>query len=359
MEFSSLYGLDRALGTATVLVLPVPWEATTSYRRGTAAGPAAVARESVQVDLFDLDLERLGATAPITPRFAPAAEPHRAGIALGTVPPSWRAWADEASELARDIIADHDDTGRPRPDDDPALARVNALSAQLDGSLRQAIVDAEEEGRFVAVLGGDHSVAFASIAARAARYPGLGVLQFDAHADLRVAYQGFIGSHASVMHRVLAELPGVDKLVSVGVRDLCREEFAAIAAAGARVDAFFERDRVAHLHSGGAFATFAQRVVATLPRDVYVSFDIDGLDPRFCPHTGTPVPGGLSFDEAVAILTMVVSSGRRIVGLDLVEIAPGDDAADDGWDGNVGARLLYKLIGCGLLAAPGHVRSPA
>jgi agmatinase len=84
-------------------------------------------------------------------------------------------------------------------------------------------------------------------------------------------------------------------------------------------------------------------MVALLPRDVYVSFDVDGLDPSLCPHTGTPVPGGLSFPEACLLLRTVVESGRRIVGADLTEVAPGPDG--DEWDGNVGSRVLYKLVG--------------
>ena len=90
------------------------------------------------------------------------------------------------------------------------------------------------------------------------------------------------------------------------------------------------------------------RIVQELPQKVYLSWDIDGLDPTLCPHTGTPVPGGLSFHMATALVAGVVRSGRRIVGFDLVEVAPGPDG--DEWDGNVGARLLYKMIGFTLLS---------
>lgn len=349
----SIYGLGHDPETATVHVLSVPWEATTSYGRGTAHGPAAVIRESVQVDLFDLVLAELGRRRPS--ELVPPGEPHEAGIAALAVDPTWQSWSEEASRLARTVIADYE-AGQPRDVSDPTLARVNELTQKLDRGVADAVRAAEDAGRFVALLGGDHAVAYGSILARAERYPRLGVLQFDAHADLRVAYQGFVGSHASVMHRVLADIPAVDKLVSVGVRDLCREEYAAIEAAGSRVVAFLDRDRVSHAHAGRPFDDFVARVVEALPENVYVSFDIDGLDPRFCPHTGTPVPGGLSFDEAVAIVVAVVASGRRIVGCDLVEVAPGE--GDDTWDANVGARLLYKLIGCALVSPAPHVRRP-
>jgi len=351
-DLPPIYGLDHDPQTASVHVVSVPWEATTSYGRGTARGPEAVIRESVQVDLFDLVLEELGRGRPSP--LAPSGEPHRAGIVALPVDPAWWSWSAEASRLALEVMAD-DEAGRPRKADDATIARIDELTSQLDAAVAAQVTQAEEEGRFVALLGGDHAVAFGSIVARAERYPGLGILQFDAHADLRVAYQGFRGSHASVMHRVLDELPGVSKLVSVGVRDLCREERDAITAAGPRVEAFFDHDRVAHQHAGKPFDAFATRIAESLPREVYITFDIDGLDPRFCPQTGTPVPGGLSFDEAVAIVAAVVASGRRIVGCDLVEVAPGP--AGQTWDANVGARLLYKLIGCALLSSPSHVKA--
>ena len=94
---------------------------------------------------------------------------------------------------------------------------------------------------------------------------------------------------------------------------------------------------------GEPWAAAVRRIVEPLPRDVYVSFDVDGLDPTLCPHTGTPVPGGLSFQEAAALVGGIVRSGRRIVGFDLVEVAPDPEGGE--WDGNVGARLLYKLVG--------------
>ena len=105
------------------------------------------------------------------------------------------------------------------------------------------------------------------------------------------------------------------------------------------------------LFDGESWGRLAGRIAADLPQEVYVSFDIDGLDPSLCPHTGTPVVGGLSFPEAVALLRTVAESGRRIVGFDLNEVAP-DPTGRSEWDGNVGARLLYKEIGFALMSQP-------
>jgi agmatinase len=176
------------------------------------------------------------------------------------------------------------------------------------------------------------------------------VLHLDAHADLRDAYEGFADSHASIFHNVAERLPGVARIVQVGVRDVSEDEWEYAAGSGGRVvihhDALLAQARL----DGETWGAQVQRIVADLPADVYLSFDIDGLDPALCPHTGTPVPGGLSFHQACALISGVVRSGRRIVGFDLVEVAPGPDG--DEWDGNVGARLLYKMIGWMLQSSP-------
>jgi agmatinase len=183
----------------------------------------------------------------------------------------------------------------------------------------------------------------------------MGILHIDAHADLRRAYQGFVQSHASIMYNVLHDLPALGRLVQVGVRDLCDEEAARIEESGGRIRTFFDAELHSEKLAGVSWARLCDGIVAALPTDVYISFDIDGLDPALCPHTGTPVPGGLSFNEATALLKAVVASGRRIVGCDLTEVAPAPNRSAGGstdWDENVGSRLLYKLIGFMLRSHP-------
>jgi agmatinase len=321
-----MFGLDIPPGRAETVLIPVPWEATTSYRRGTASAPQAIRAASAQVDLFDIEL----------------GEPWRGGIAMVDEDPVLVAASAEASAAALTVIEAHY-AGAQSPTE--AVARVNALSAQLNERLMSEVSGWLDADKLVGVVGGDHSVAYSSIAAHAHRYPGMGVLQIDAHADLRVAYQGFVDSHASVMHRVTSEVPGVAKLVSVGVRDLCAEEQRAMGAAGGRIVPFFDTDLAQRSLGGEPFGLIANGIAAELPEQVYVSFDVDGLDPSLCPHTGTPVPGGLSFHQAMVLLAAVART-RRIVGFDLCEVAPGP--AGDDWDANVGARLIYKLIGYAL-----------
>jgi len=207
-------------------------------------------------------------------------------------------------------------------------------------------------------------VPLGAIVEHAARFPGMGILHIDAHADLRVAYQGFVQSHASIMHNVLEAVPSLARLVQVGIRDLCEAEAERIAGSNGRIRTFFDSELSAQKHEGTPFTQLCEKIVGELPPQVYVSFDIDGLDPALCPHTGTPVPGGLSFAEIVTLLRTLVRSGRRIVGFDLCEVAPApaprrraseaSHEPPDEWDASVGARVLYKLIGFALVSQPGE-----
>jgi agmatinase len=333
---SGIFGLSHGEADAAVVLIPVPWEVTTSYGGGTANGPAAILAASRQVDLYDLDVER----------------PYEAGVHMLAESPEVRAWNEEGRALAQRVIA----AGGAVEGDaalTAALGRVNVLSELLNGWVAEETERLMAAGKIVGVVGGDHSVPFGAISA-AARGRRIGVLHFDAHADLRHAYEGFDDSHASIMDNVLTRVPGVERLVQVGIRDVCEEEVETMRRHGERVRVFFDRDIAMRRLAGESFGQVVREVVAALPQLVWVSFDIDGLDPRLCPHTGTPVPGGLDFHEAVFVLREVARAGKKIVGFDLNEVAPGPDPADE-WDGNVGARVLYKLVGF-TLASHGRAR---
>jgi len=164
------------------------------------------------------------------------------------------------------------------------------------------------------------------------------VLQIDAHADLRHAYEGFTYSHASIMYNVLKS-PAVGRLIQLGIRDLCEEETKVMQRAMGRVVTFYDEDIKSSLYKGKNWDSICDEVVRQLPSLVYISFDIDGLDPKLCPNTGTPVAGGFEFQQIIYLLKKIVTSGKKIIGFDLNEVAPGNDD----WDANVGARLLYQL----------------
>lgn len=321
-ELPPLFDLPQVPDQSRVVCVPVPYEATTSYRRGTAKGPEAIQRASVQVDLWDADTE----------------DAWKFGIEMDPVDPRIVALNDEACPLAQQVIEAGgivDDATRE------AAERVNAMSAEVNRLVLERTGQLIDEGRIPGIIGGDHSVAFGAIEVAASRRPGLGVLQIDAHADLRHAYQGFTWSHASVMHNVVRRVPNVRSLVQVGIRDLCDDEWN-LTREREHVHTWLQPRVAWRLAGGDAWLTLARHMIDPLPERVWVSFDIDGLDPTLCPNTGTPVPGGLSWDQAVILIQALVESGRTIVGFDLCEVAPGPGTGDS-WDAIVGARMLYKL----------------
>jgi agmatinase len=320
-----LFGLPVDPERCGVQVIPVPWEATASYGRGTAGGPAAVLAASQQVDLHDLDFGDFW----------------RAGVGMLPVDPRIPAAAARVEADALAVI----EAGGPGEDADLRAARdrVDAASAEVSAAVEATAEAAFARGAVPAVLGGDHSAPLGLLRAAARRHPGVGILHIDAHADLRVAYLGFAEAHASIMHNAL-ELEGVSRLVGVGWRDVGQAEVAR-ASGDPRIVPIWDRDIARAALTGHAFSRVVDGVIAALPQQVHVSFDIDGLDPGLCPGTGTPVPGGLSFHQAAFLLGRV-AAWREIVSFDLCEVAPGADGGE--WDANVGARVLYKLAGAAL-----------
>lgn len=326
---SGAFGLDNTPGDANVHLLSVPIEATTSYRRGTRNAPEAIRAASLQVDLEDL----------LTGR------PFEAGIFWHPPLARFEEIEREASALALPVI----DAGGASAELQSNVERVDVLLDEMNKHVYEHAREALADGKLFGVVGGDHSTPLGSIRAHAEAHPGLGVLQFDAHLDLRDAYEGFRNSHASIIHNVL-QTTDVAKCVALGIRDVGSDELETLARNPERTTAVFAHDWARARGSGrGQLQPLIQRTIEVLPEKVYVTFDIDGLDPTLCPNTGTPVPGGLLWDETMDVLEALVASGREIVGFDLVEVAPEPGRkAGAGWDEIVGARLLYRLLGFAL-----------
>lgn len=318
-EFSkNLFGLPHTFETANVVVVPVPWDVTSSYGTGSSAGPEAIRKASLQLDLYDEGIE----------------EAWKAGI--------WMANVDheilDSSREMRQLATEHIESWEQNEVDVNRLEIINGACDWMVQTIERKSTELIEADKLVAILGGDHSTPLGLIRALAKRHDEFGILQVDAHADLRDSYQGFIHSHASIMHNAL-KLDQVKMLVQVAGRDYAESEHALAVNQPERIEQCTYQGLSDLRFGGGSFADWCGVVVETLPQKVYLSFDIDGLDPSLCPNTGTPVPGGLTFNEAKFLIQEVVSSGRKIIGLDLCEVTPGSDE----WDANVGARVLYMI----------------
>lgn len=328
---NNIFGLPFSEEDARLIILPIPWEVTVSYNAGTARAPDHIFSASLQVDLFDPE----------------ARDVWKQGIFMRETNKKILTKSDylrkEAELYIRyisqgEIVADNKFMCK-------TLKEINEGSLFLNDWVYQQTKELLDAGKLVGLLGGDHSTPLGYFKAIADKYESFGILQIDAHCDLRKAYEGFNYSHASIMYNALNQIPNLDKLVQVGIRDFCEEELDEINGSNGRVVTFFERQIKERQYEGECWRDIAFDIINQLPQNVFVSFDIDGLDPKLCPHTGTPVQGGFETEQVFYLLKKLVQSGRRIIGFDLNEVG----VSHDEWDENVGARVLYKL--CNLLLA--------
>jgi len=336
---AGLFGLPFAAEQASVIVVPVAWEATVSFGSGASLGPAAILQASTQVDLRHHDYP----------------DAWKRGFYLDTFPDEMAELARSAKKLARGVI-EHIQRGgsiRPGSEQDRALHEVNAACARMNEWVYRRCEYWKNRGKTVGLLGGDHSIPLGYLRLLAERRDGFGILHVDAHHDLRAAYEGFTWSHASIFYNALSTLTGISKLVQVGVRDYCDQEFSYARARSSRITVYYDRDVRRRLYRGENWDGLCREITSRLPGAVHISIDIDGLEPWLCPSTGTPVPGGLAYEEMIFLLDTLKNSGREIIGFDLCEVAPGPD----GWDANTGARVLFHLCSLAAEAASGTASS--
>jgi agmatinase len=224
-----------------------------------------------------------------------------------------------------------------------ALKEVNEGGIFLNNWVYEQTKFLLQKDKLVGILGGDHSTPMGYLKAIGEKHGNYGILQIDAHCDLRDTYEGFYYSHAGIMFNVLREIPQVEKIVQVGVRDYSQGELEYVSNSKNKVITYFDKDIKTRQFEGDTWKNIAEEIVSRLPQNVFISFDIDGLDRKLCPHTGTPVPGGFEMEETFYIFKKVMESGRKIIGFDLSEVG----ISDSDWNSNVGARVLFKL--CNLL----------
>jgi agmatinase len=317
----NLFGLPFTTEQAELIVVPVPWEVTVSYHSGTAKGPKAILDASAQIDLSIKEIP----------------DAWKLGISQLPILADLQDESMKLRELAIKHIQFLESGQKPEPAN-PVVAKINEACENLNIYVKSTTQKLLREKKMVGLVGGDHSTPLGFLRALSEQHDRFGILQIDAHADLRKAYEGFQYSHASIMFNAL-KLPSVGRLVQVGIRDYCDEELNVMDRSMGRVKTYFDQDIKEHLFEGKSWSMVCEQIIKDLPELVYISFDIDGLNPKLCPNTGTPVPGGLEFEQAIYLIKKLVRYGKKIIGFDLNEVAPGTDD----WDANVGARLLYQL----------------
>ncbi|CAN5607214.1 agmatinase family protein [soil metagenome] len=315
-----IFGLPYSIELSKLVIIPIPWEATVTYGTGTANAPDAILKSSRQIDFFLREIP----------------DAWKLGIAMLPVPIEIK---NESDRLR--LLVDQYHLAESNNSEQSSLisTKINEACESLNIYVNKTTQKYLGEGKMVGLLGGDHSTPLGFIRTLAEKHDRFGILHIDAHADLRKSFEGFTYSHGSIMFNALKS-SSISKLVQVGIRDFCDEEFKLIQRSQGRIKTFFDDDLKVSLSQGKSWESLCAEIVRDLPEKVYISFDIDGLDPKLCPHTGTPVPGGLEFYQATFLIKAVATSGRTIIGFDLNEVAPGGDTD---WDANVGARILWQL----------------
>lgn len=321
---ANIFGLPFSVDEADVVIMPVPWDVTVSNLEGTAGGPQNIFMQSSQIDLYD--------------EFAPGL--WKAGIAMEKISGRMVRRNNSLRPLAEKYIhwLEQDESQEDHPEFNEIKEEINRACEELCEQIKSRSLCYLEQNKLPVIIGGDHSTPLGLIRAIAEKNPDFGLLQIDAHADLRDAYEGFTHSHASIMHNAM-QLPQISRFVQVGLRDFCVQESEIIKENPQRMKAFFARDIHSKLFEGENWKNICYEIIKELPDKVYISIDIDGLQPADCPGTGTPVPGGLSYSQVLYLFEQIALSGKKILGFDLVETGTST------LDGIIACRILYKTIG--------------
>jgi agmatinase len=331
---NNIFGLPITEEEARLVILPVPWEVTVSFGSGTARSTEQIMRASLQVDLFDPDVK----------------DGWKQGFFMRESDRKILLKSDylrKEAELYIDYISKGDKIENNQFMS-KTLKEVNEGSLFLNNWVYQQTKALLDKNKLVALLGGDHSTPLGFYKAIGEKYGDFAILQIDAHFDLREGYEGFLYSHASIMYNALKEVPQLKKLVQAGIRDYSEGEWEFVEKNSDRVEVYYDKSIRARQYEGQTYKHIVDEIVSRLPQKVYISFDIDGLDSKLCPNTGTPVPGGFEAEEVYYLFNAIVKSGKQIIGFDLVEVS----TSENGWDANVGARILFKLCNLMVVSNP-------
>jgi agmatinase len=326
---NNIFGLPFSEEDARLVILPIPWEVTVSFGSGTARSAEQIMKASLQVDLFDPEVPdgwKQGFFLRETDK--------RILLKSDYLRKEAELYIDYISK--GDIVANNQFMCK-------TLKEVNEGGYFLNNWVYHQTKELLDKGKLVALLGGDHSTPLGFMKAIGEKHGEFGIIQIDAHCDLREAYEDFVYSHASIMYNALKEVPELKKLVQVGIRDYSQGEHEFIQQKADRIRTYFDGEIRTRQYEGETFKQIVDEMISHLPDKVYISFDIDGLDPKLCPNTGTPVQGGFETEQVFYIFKKLKQAGKQIIGFDLSEVS----TSETFWDANVGARVLFKL--CNLL----------
>ncbi len=323
----NIFGFPVKKEDADIVITPIPWDATASYGKGTSNGPKAILEASTQLDFYHPNLT----------------EAWKTKVYMSPISSEWKKINDELCTKGIEYIDFLENGGKLEKSEifQELIFEMNEAQIALKNNLKDKCSQLFKENKIPAVLGGEHSTPLGLIEAIDELDIPFGILQIDAHADLRDSYEGFLQSHASIMFNALKSCTNLEKLVQVGIRDIAQSEIDIINNSNDKIITFFDWSIKEKIYNGKTWNQITDEIISVLPQNVYISFDIDGLNPNLCPNTGTPVPGGFELEEIKHLIFKIVETGRKIIAFDLNEVSPGKE---DDWDANVGARALWNLV---------------
>ena len=322
-----VYGIDSNEKEASVILMPVPWEATVSPPSGTVSTPEHILKSSYNFNTFDKEYPEVY---------------ENISIAMSSIPNEWAMLSDQLQGIVTGYINSLESATNKRvySTNSKTIEQINQYCKDLKEYVRNGALSYLKDDKIVGIIGGDHSSCLGLIEALTSKYKEFGILQIDAQADLIDAHHGFEYSHRSVMNNVL-KIHQITKIVQIGLRDYTAEEFDKITNSKDRIIPFFDKDLKKQKLEGAIWKDICKKIIDKLPDVVYISFDIDGLDAKLCPGTAFPIPGGLEYDEVFYLFEAIVKAKKTIIGFDLCEVATGEHIE---WDISVANKIIYQLI---------------
>lgn len=328
MKSSFTFGTRASFEKARIVLIPVPWEVTASGGEGTAQSIETIREASSQMDFFQ--------------KFSLRAVNHL--IFFEEINKKLAQLNEDYCPLSKKIISQLNKEIPLKEEQKNQINNINQACKQMTDWVYIKSKQILKKGKIPALVGGDHSVSEGLIHLMGEQ-EDFGLLHIDAHCDLRESYQGFTRSHASIMFNVLNHSFAPKKLIQMGVRDFCEEEYERIQK-DPRVMCYFDEDIASRLFQGETWGTLCKEIVSHLPSRVYVSLDVDGLEWTYAPGTGTPVPGGLTFNQVLFLFREIAKQGKKLISFDVVETSIGSSEGEKAfghWNGNVASRLIYHL----------------
>jgi len=321
---SNVFNIKSSYKQSNAIILPILIDITTSYLKGTSNGPINILQDSYQIELFDLNIGC----------------PFKNGIFMENIPINIIKLNKEANRIINKI-----NKYKIKNIKIPFkyINYINNIININNFFIYKWGIQNLEIKKNPIILGGEHGVAFGIIKACIEKYNNniITILHIDAHSDLRNTYQGFQNSHASIIYNILYKIKNPTKILQVAIREISFIEYQENYL-NININTFFDKTLNKYIINGN-FKFIINKIINNTSKFLYLSFDIDGIDSIYCPNTGTPSPGILSFNHVIFLIKQI-SNNKYIIGIDICE------NSNKKFDSIISSKFLYKIIGLSLIS---------